>query len=220
MWGVDRSVVRRALISGLLVLALAGCSGPEYLPVPTFPGPQVAVGGAGTGVVPGDAGLPDDCERVLPAADLVALLGLPLDSVAVRTTLGVPEPSVGRLERVACRYTGTSGGVRGATLLELNAGRYVDDASATRQWRVNSAAEGGARRGLPLGTAPGILIERPAEALFTVVNRDVALTMTLPASAPRAPGRSTADTLVDLALRVLATATPPQAPARPPAAAR
>lgn len=205
------------VIAALLAVVLVGCaSTPEYLPVPTFPGPETA---GATGPAANDPGIPDECERVMPVADLVALLGLPLDSVAVRTTVGVPEPSVGRVERVACRYTGTLGRIRGTTLLELNTGRYTDDASATRQWRVNAATEDGARRSVPLGTAPAILIERPAEALLTVVNRDVALTLTLPAGAPLPPGRTAADTLVDLALRVLATVTPPQVPDREPAAA-
>lgn len=205
------------MIVALLGAALSGCAtSPEYLPVPTFPGPETA---GVSGPVVNDPGIPDDCERLMSAADLVALLGLPLDSVTVRTTVGVPEPSVGRVERVTCRYTGTVGRIRGKTMLEVNAGRYTDDASATRQWRVNAATEDGARRSVPLGTAPAILIERPTEALLTVVNRDVALTLTLPAGAPRPPGRSAADTLVDLALRVLATVSPPQVPDREPLAA-
>lgn len=175
--------------------------------MPTFPESGAVRGSAGSsGLV--DVGIPDDCERVMPVGDLVALLGLPLGSVAVRTTLGVPEPSVGRVERVACRYTGTLGRVKGVTLLEVNAGRYVDGASATRQWRTNVAAESGARRDLPVGTAPGVLIERPDEVLLTVVHADVAVTMILPAAAPRAPGRAAPDTLTDLARRVLATVAP------------
>lgn len=210
--------MRRIGVATAMLFALTACTGVEYLPVPTFPGPEVAAAGTGPGGA--DEGLPDDCERMLPTADLVAALGLPLDSVVVRTTVGVPAPSVGRLERVACRYSGTIGRVRGVTLLELNAGRYVDDTSATRQWRVNAAAEQGTRSSLPLGTAPGILVERPNEALLTVVNRDVALTVTLPAGAPLAPGRDTAGTLTDIALRILAVVTPPQAPDRPAGAAR
>lgn len=210
--------MRRGTCAALLAVALAGCAGaPETVPVPTFPGPEAAEISSAAGAP--DVGLPDDCEPVMPAADLVALLGLPLGSVAVRTTVGVPEPSVGRVERVACRYTGTFGRARGATVLELNAGRYVDDASATRQWRLNAAAEQGSRRSVPLGSADAMVIERPDGAVLTVVNRDVALTLTLPTGAPRPPGRSPADTLIDLALRVLAVVTPAQVPDREPAVA-
>jgi len=201
-----------------LLAALAGCAGsPASVPVPTFPDVEVAAGVPAAGG--NDAGIPDDCERVLPVGELVALLGLPLGSVAVRTTIGVPEPSVGRVQRVACRYTGTAGRVRGDRLLELNVGRYVDDASASRQWRVNAAAEKGPRRPVPLGTAEAVVVERPAEALLIVVNREVVLSLTLPAGAPRPPGPSGPDLLIDLALRVLAAVPAGPAPGRGPGVA-
>ncbi|MGQ0573439.1 MAG: hypothetical protein ACT4RN_04440 [Pseudonocardia sp.] len=207
MRGAGRARARRTAAWLLLAMAAsvcAACTTTAYeVPVPTFPGPP-RIAGAATA---GDAALAD-CEQVLPVADLVALLGLPLESVTVRTIVGVPEPSVGRVERIACRYTGSSGRARGMPLLELNAARYVDAASASRQWRINAAAEDGPRRTLALGTAPGMLVERAGEALFTVVDRDVALTITLPARAPRAPQRTAADTLADLALRVLAAVSP------------
>ncbi len=210
VWGADRPVARRMVLVAVLTLCVAGCAeGPEYLPVPTFPGPDVAA----TGSTMADIGIPDDCERIMPVADLVALLGLPLDSVAVRTTIGVPEPSVGRVERVGCRYTGM-GRIQGTPLLDMSMGRYVDDAAAARQWRVNAAVEEGARRSVPFGSASAVLVERPAEVLLTVVNRDVTLTMTLPAAAPHPPGRTSPDTVVDLALRIIATVTPAQTPDR------
>lgn len=207
---------------GILLLAalaaVAGCADPpEDVPVPSFPTAKTVAGAPGQPGPP-DPGIPDDCERLLPVGDLVALLGLPLDSVAVRTTIGVPEPSVGRVERVACRYTGTHGRVMGDTLLELNSGRYVDDAAAERQWRLNTSVESGTRRDVRLGTAPGVIVERSDEALLSVVHRDVALTLVLPATGPRAPGRSTGDTLTDLALRVLAKAAPEPATGEPIAA--
>lgn len=205
---VRGEIRRRAAGVAVLVLALlpvAACAGPgERVPVPSFASPQV-VAGVGPNPAVDDIGIPDDCDRIMPTAELVALLGLALDSVVVRTTIGIPEPSVGRVERVACRYYSTQGGI---TLLELNAGRYVDEASATRQWRVNTGVERGARRPVPFGTADAVLIERPDEALLSVVNRDIAVTMTLPSDAPRPPGRTAADSLVDIALRVLAVVTP------------
>ena len=73
-----------------------------------------------------EGAMPDDCERLLAAGDLNALLGLPLDTVTVRSTLGVAEPSVGRTERVACRYTTKAAGpARGRPLLLLNASSYT-----------------------------------------------------------------------------------------------
>jgi len=188
-----------------LVLGAVACAGPvEAVPVPRFD----AVAATPPEPAGDDAGIPDDCERILPSAQLVALLGLPLGSVVAQTTIGVPEPSVGRVERVACRYRGVQKPVRGDTLLELNMGRYVDDASAARQWRVNVDVESGPRRPVPFGTAQAVVLERAQETLLSVVNRDVALTVTMPAGTPRPPGRSSTDTLVDLTLRLLAVLAP------------
>ncbi|MGE0299206.1 MAG: hypothetical protein AB7R99_21255 [Pseudonocardia sp.] len=188
--------------------AVAGCGGspPPEIPIPTFPAGTAAASAPAAGL--NDPGMPDDCQRIMAPEDLVAVLGLPLGSVAVRTTVGVPEPSVGRVERVACRYTGISGRVQGVTLLELNAGRYVDGAAASRQWTVNVAAVGGPTQQLRIGTAAAVVRDGPATSLLSVVHSDVAVTLVLPPGAPHAPGRSGADTLSDLAVRVLANLVP------------
>lgn len=211
--GAARGTIRRGLIT-LLTLAgvlagTTGCGGPAppEVPVPTFPSASTGVGPAAVGV--DDPGIPDDCLRVLNPEDLVAVLGLPLGSVAVRTTVGVPEPSVGRVERVACRYTGTAGRVAGLTLLELNAARYVDEGAAARQWRLNVDATDGLRQGVRIGVAQAVLFEERGSSRLSVVHADVATTLTLPAGAPTTPGRSAAETLTDLAVRVLAGLTPP-----------
>lgn len=163
--------------------------------------------------------LPDDCTRILTVGDLEAVLGLPLGSVDVRTTRGVPEPSVGRTERVACSYNGTAGGpARGRTLLNINSSAYTDSDAATKQWRVNADAEDGDRRELPIGTASAVLIGRSDEAVLMVVNGVTNLTLLLPNQ--QLPGdRPRGDALIDLALRVLpavstSAATPP--PTSPP----
>lgn len=188
--------------------AVAGCSGspPPEIPVPTFPASATAGGAPAKDL--NDPGMPDDCQRIMAPEDLVAVLGLPLGSVAVRTTVGVPEPSVGRVERVACRYTGIAGRVQGVTLLELNAGRYVDGDAASRQWTVNVAAVNGPMQQLRIGTAPAVVRDGPATSLLSVVHSDVAVTLILPPGAPHAPGRTGADTLSDLAVRVLANLVP------------
>ncbi len=172
--------------------------------------------------------LPDDCARVLPASELVAVLGLPLDSVAVRTTVGVPTPSVGRVERIDCAYSGTpvSGRDSGKALLAVNAAAYDTPADARAQWRLNASTEDGAHRDLPVGTASGVLVERAGEALLTVLYGSGTVTLTLPARP--LPGGKTPDVmLVDLARRVLPTmagaappvTTAPFAPASVPPAA-
>lgn len=205
-----------------VVVACSSASGePGALPVPTFPAtaPGTAAGATST---PDTGALPDDCVRVLAGNDLGALFGLPLDSVAVRTTIGAPAPAVGRTERLACEYR-RSGGGREA-LLDVNLGAYTDADAAARQFATNVAAEDGAHRDVALGGARGVLVERPQEAVLMVANGAETLTFVLPGRI-RIRDLSAGDTLVDLALRVLpavsgAVAPPAPSAARPPSAAR
>jgi hypothetical protein len=205
------SVTRRALsgaIGVLLLLVSSSCAtssaAPGALPVPTFSAPP-AGGGAAPGAAPGEKGLPGECERILGVDALGALLGLPLDSVAVRTVVGVPAPSVGRDERLDCRYiaaTSVGDRRRGAALLDIALGSYVDADAAARQWRVNSEAMDGPSRELALGAASAVLVERSGEAMLLVVNDAETVTLVLPADV-RVGERTSEETLVDLALRVL-----------------
>jgi hypothetical protein len=219
MRGADggRGVLRAALLAVPVALAvvLAACGAPEPEPtaVPTFPS---AGQHSGPSANPGSEGgaIPDDCSQILTTGDLEALLGLPLGSVGVRTTIGVAAPSVGRTERVACAYTSGS-----RPLLELNASVYADREAAAEQWRVNADAESGDRRLVPLGSASAVLVERNGEAVLMVAHGASNLTAVLP-DQPLPGGRNRADVLVDLALRVLPTvASVPAASSRtgPPA---
>lgn len=211
---VRRDVVGVAVLCLVVALGTA-CGGetPEPTSLPTFP---TSAGGAGQPTGPGsvEGDVPDDCARILKESDLGALLGLPLDSVAVRSTLGVPQPAVGRTERIACRYTGTPGGpARGRTLLDLNVSAYSDPAAAAAQWRVNADAEDGERSEFPIGSATAVLVERPKEAVLAVAYHVSNLSFVLP-EGPLPGGRTPRDALVDLALRVLPTVV--QAPEAPP----
>jgi hypothetical protein len=200
-----RGALRAAVTGGLVVLTallvlLTGCSsGVEPTAVPTFPTPAQQGGPSGV-AADGSGAIPDDCNRILGVGDLEALLGLPLASVAVRTVVGIAEPSVRRTERVSCNYTG--GPVRGRALLAINASAYVDAAAAAAQWRVNSAAETGERREVPLGSASAVLVERRDEAVLLVAHNATNITLVLP-DQPLPGGRSPGDVLVDIALRVL-----------------
>ncbi len=204
MRGVDGRVraARAGLLGVLMAAALAGCAAgrPDPTTVPGFAAAPIASGPAAAD--PQDGQVPDDCQRILAAKDLNALLGLPLDSVIVDTTIGAPEPSVGRTERVACRYSGTAPPVRGRSLLMLNSASYTDPEAATAQWRRNADAEDGDRRELNIGTASAVLIERPREAVLAVAYATTTVTMVLPAQ-PLPGNRARGDVLVDLALRVL-----------------
>lgn len=210
--------------AGLLaaLLTVAGCAQPE--PGPTLPTFPVASATSGTAAPagPDQGAVPDDCARLVTAGDLGALLGLPLDSVAVRSTVGVPAPSVGRTERLDCFYSGTAGGpARGRTLLSLNAAAYGTPAAAAAQWTLNTDAEDGTKRDVPIGAARSVLVERGGEALLTVLYGSGTLTFTLP---DRPLPRDRAAVLVDLAQRVLpgigATAPVVTSPPRTPAPAQ
>lgn len=217
MRGRGRAGAVLAALTSALLLGAAGCGGPQDpgTPVPTFlppPGTSAAAGGEGR---PADGSIPTDCAGMLPADDLNALLGLPLGSVGVRSTIGVPEPSVGRTERVACRYAGTADGQ--GTLLDLNVARYTDADAAERQWATNTGVESGERRDVPLGAAKAALFERARETVLMVTYDDDTITLVLP-EGPRPAGATRADVVVDLALRVLPTVGPPRtaAPDVPP----
>lgn len=210
---VRRKLVGVAMVAAVVLVAACSSETPPPTTLPTFPTSSAGGGQpAGPGSVEGD--VPDDCARLLKESDLGALLGLPLDSVAVRSTLGVPQPAVGRTERIACRYTGTAGGpARGRILLDLNVSAYSDPAAALAQWRVNADAEDGARSEFPIGSASAVLVERPKEAVLAVAYHVSNLFFVLPeGSLPG--GRTRRDALVDLALRVLPTVV--QAPQAPP----
>jgi len=170
------------------------------LPVPTFPATPTAAASVGPAGAADEGRLPDDCTRLLGGNDLGALFGLPLDSVAVRTTIGTPAPTVGRTERLTCSYARTSGAKN--DLLDVNVSAYTDADSATKQWRTNAAVEDGPHREVTLGNARGVLVERPTDAVLLVANGAETLTFVLPQPV-RIRDLSAADTLVDLALRVL-----------------
>ncbi len=202
----------RALLAAALVMVVAACGTSEAEPtaVPTFPtadGPGPAATAADDGRV-----IPVDCGRILGAPDLEAVMGLPLGSVALRTTIGLGQPAVGRLERVSCRYTRVGEG-GGRPLLDVNATAYRDEAAASAQWRVNVEAESGERRDVPLGSAPAVLFEKRDKAMLMVAHSTSNLTLVLP-DQPLPGGKSRADALVDIALRVLPSVsiTPTSAP--------
>src|SRR5919199_2480532 len=153
MRGAGGGRAARALVAVALALAIGGCGTSEAEPtaLPTFPesgGPSPTATAADDGRV-----IPADCGRILGAPDLEAVMGLPLGSVAVRTTIGVPQPAVGRTERVSCHYTRAGDG-GGRTLLDINATAYRDPDAAAAQWQVNVKAESGDRRGQAPGRAP------------------------------------------------------------------
>jgi hypothetical protein len=207
-----------------MLALLAGCSS-ATAPGPSLPTFPVSAGGSSSAAasVAADAGaVPDDCARILPVDQLVAVLGLPLNSIVVRTTVGVPAPGVGRVERMDCAYTGTApaGPDSGKRLLAINAAAYTTPAAARAQWMLNTTGEDGAHRDAPVGSASGVLVERPGESLLAVQYGSGTVTLVLP-NQPLPAGSTPASMLVDLARRVLPTMAgtapaPSPAPPAPP----
>jgi hypothetical protein len=218
MRGAGGGRAARALLAVALALAIGACGTSEAEPtaVPTFP----TAAGSGPATTTADDGrvIPADCGRILGAPDLEAVMGLPLGSVTLRTTIGVGQPAVGRIERVSCRYSRVGDG-GGRPLLDLNVTAYSDAAAASAQWQVNVRAESGERRDMQLGSAPAALFEKHGQAVLMVAYSTSNLTLILP-DQPLPGGKSRADALVDLALRVLpsvsvtptSAVSPPQAP--------
>lgn len=198
-WFVLRFARALPAVVFALVFAACGASPTEPTAVPTFSEPE-QVAGPSSGPASESGVVPDDCGRILGAPDLEAVLGLPLGSVGVRTTIGVPAPSVGRTERVSCGYTRTGEGSR--SLLDINASAYRDPEAALAQWRINVDAESGEPREVPLGSAPGALFEKEDEVVLMVAHSTSNLTLVLP-NQPLPGDRSRADVIIDIALRVL-----------------
>lgn len=203
------------LLAVLAVAVLTGCStasGDPSIAVPTFPAADPTR--PAHGAEPIKIALPDDCSRLMSVEQVGALFAQPLGAVTAKTIRGIPEPSVGRTERVACTWQLTGQGDTGPVLYELNVGRYTDAAAASRQWRANTNAEradAASSKDLKVGDAPGVLVERPDEATLSLSYGVDTLTFVLPKGAP-GQTRPAAESLIDLAQRVIPAVAPTQPP--------
>jgi hypothetical protein len=223
---------RVALLAGIALVGalLSGCataSGDPGIAVPTFSAEDPAAAGSGAASIP--IALPTDCAQLMDPEQAGALFGQVLGTVSVQSVRGVPQPAVNRTERTACTYRaggqeqafgGAGARNSGPVLYQLNIGRYGDTASATRQWQLNANAERSdatASRDITVGSVPGVLIERPDETTLAMVYGVDTLTFVLPVAAP-GQNRAAAETLLDLAQRILPALTPTQPPAARPAA--
>lgn len=210
-----------SLLAVLAVAILTGCStasGDPSISVPTFPAADPAR--PAPGAEPIKIALPDDCARLMSIEQAGALFAQPLGAVSVKTVRGVPEPSVGRTERVACTYSLTGQGDTGPVLYQLNVGRYTDAAAASKQWQSNTNAERSdatSSKDIKVGDAKGVLVERPDEATLALAYGVDTLTFVLPQAAP-GQTRPASETLPDLAQRIIPALAPTQPPGSRPAA--
>jgi hypothetical protein len=178
---------------------LGGCgSVPERIPVPRF---ATAEAESGVAVVPVSSARSMDCTALLPAADLPALLGLPIDGVAVTSARGAPAPRVGRIERYTCRYTAVdpTWPVSGEVLV-LTVTRFTDPGAAAAQSARNAAATGPTQP-VDLGAATAVTAVAPGRTALLAAYRDRTVDITLLDAV--AVDRTPADVALDLARRVM-----------------
>ena len=224
-----RGASRLARVGGSLVVAaaiLSACSSggadQQNVPVPTFPAP--APGQSRPGSEPIKIALPEDCGKLLSVDQAGALFAQPLATVGAQTIRGVPEPSVGRTERVACTYRANGQDPRASTtdgpvLFQLNIGRYKSAAAARTQWQLNANAErSGARssKDMTVADTPAVLISYGDQTTLSLPFGVDTLTFVLPAAAP-GQTRPATGTLTDLAQRILPALAPTQPPGSRPA---
>jgi len=185
----------------IAMVVLGGCgSVPERIAVPSF----AAAVAESAAVVPVSSTRSLDCAALLPAADLPALLGLPIDGVAVTAVRGAPAPRVGRIERYTCRYTAIdrTWPVSGEVLV-LTVARFTDPAAAAAQSARNAAAAGPTRR-VDLGAATAVTAAGPGRTALFTAHRDLTVDLTVLDGV--AADRSPTDVALDLARRTLAAA--------------
>jgi hypothetical protein len=204
------SVAVVAMAVAMTVTVLAGCGGqserdyPES--VPTFSdgpttGPKVPAPDR-------DTLLPPDCTDVVSGAQMSALLGQPVDSVGVHTVLGLPAPSVGRLERVTCQYQ--RAGNRGATPdVELILAAYGTRTAADKQLTTNAAAErheSQSAENLSIGSARAVLFAERGKTVLLVNSGRSSVSMTMQNGVT--PPNETRAVMIDLTQRVLPNLAP------------
>lgn len=187
---------------------------PPALAVPTFTAPA-GQSEPVPAVAPRSTLLPTDCADVLTGpVDASALLGQPTGSVAVRTVMGMPAPSVGILERVSCGYQRAGQGV---PAMQLGLAAFDDRPSAAAQRLRNVAAERGDTRAsspVALGEATAVLLTQPTRSLLMVDYDRFTVTASLVHGV--VPDDQVGPVLVDLVRRVLPTLAPPAARAPAP----
>lgn len=157
---------------------------------------------------------PRDCTQLLTAAQVVAQLGLPLDTVTVATILDVA--AAGRELRVVCTYTRLSPAQPGV-VLRIVVTTYTSTATAATQARVNAAAETrDASRSTPvaLGAASATVFTEPAATVLLARYGRYTVAVSLPslATATLDPRPAPAAVVTDLVDRVLATLPPAPGP--------
>jgi len=172
--------VRGERVASVIVLVAAGCgacatrSGP--VAPPTFP-PPAPTTSARAAAPPADV----DCASLLPEAEVVAVLGLPLDGLVTGEVRDVPAPRVGRLARQRCSYSSIDPhGAATGLVLEVTVGTFADPGAAHAQYERNVADVAGAVAPQPtrLGAATAAIVPLADRPTLMAVYQDHTIDVT------------------------------------------
>jgi hypothetical protein len=209
-----------------MLVGATACGAPAMVPVPTFPAANPALPTTPPAGPDGGLGLLVDCEQLVGHDELPELFGLPVGSVAVRTVLGVPAPSVGRLQRTDCTYSVRDPNAPPlGVVLRMTVGLYRDTAAAREQHDRNVAEEQVGASGFRrphVGAAAATFVHHEGESVLLTCYDTLTVDLDL---AQRAGPLPPEDLLTDLVRRVLGRLTSPRpddvagAAGRPSAAA-
>ncbi len=190
-----------ACLAAVLVMFGGGACGAPRLPVvvPTF-----ASATSSSTAAPAAVAHDLSCVDLLPQAEAVAVLGLPLDGLTVGDVRDVPAPQVGRTARRTCTYTAVDPAwpVKGVVLV-VTIGWFVDTASARVQHdrNVADAARGAAATPERLGAATAAVVARPDSTVLLSVNQRISVDAVLANTV--GGGRGPRAALDDVVRRVL-----------------
>ncbi len=118
------------------------------------------------------------CAQLLSQDEAVAVLGLPLDGLAIADVRGLPAPQVGRTARETCTYTAVNPAwpVKGVVLV-VTVGWFVDPPSARAQHDRNIVDAAGGVAAVPerLGAATAAVVVRPDRTVLLSVYRRISV---------------------------------------------
>lgn len=160
-----------ACFATVLVLFGGACgTTPKPVTLPTFASSPPTSTAA---PAPADHDL--SCAELLPQAEAVAVLGLPLDGLTIGDVRDVPAPQVGRTARRTCTYTAVDPvwPVKGVVLV-VTVGWFVDSRSAQAQHDRNVVDKAGRAAVTPerLGAAKAAVISgQDSSTLLSVYQR-------------------------------------------------
>lgn len=196
------------LVAGALGAGCSAGGGAGAEPtVPTFEATSASSSAVTTTAGPR---LPADCAVLLTNQHVDLALGAPLVG-RVRSIVGVPEPKIGRLERVTCHYglpdTAPAGQPAAVVPLEVSVSVYADEAAAAERVgdTVQHERAGGASPAtVAVGPAQGTVLVTADRRLLVASSGVFTVAVTL---APGIADDRVAAVLADLGGRVLTTVT-------------